>query len=137
MPKRQTKRGEERTPLGGSYDVIVCGGSFAGLTVARQLSGSGAGVLVLDRYEIGERQTSACGIPTSWLEAMGLEGSKRQECGELVLHTPGGTSPHHLPWTFPAFAYRGLCELLWAQCDGDFETAKVNGRTGETVHTDR
>src|SRR6266540_4824546 len=49
MPKRQTKRGDERTPLSGSYDVIVCGASFAGLTVARQLAGSGASVLVLDR----------------------------------------------------------------------------------------
>ena len=47
MPKRQTKRGDERTPLSGSYDVIVCGASFAGLTVARQLTGSGARVLVV------------------------------------------------------------------------------------------
>ncbi len=137
MPKRQTKRGDERTPLGGSYDVVVCGASFAGLTVARQLAGSGARVLVLDRYEIGERQTSACGIPTAWLEAMGLEGSKRQEFGELVVHTPRGTSRYQLPWTFSTFDYRELCRLLWAQCDAEFETAKVNGRTGETVHTDR
>ncbi len=137
MPRRQTKRGEERTPLGGSYDVIVCGASFAGLTVARQLAGSGARVLVLDRYEIGERQTSACGIPTAWLDAMGLEGSKRQEFGELVLHTPRGTSRYELPWTFSTFDYRELCELLWAQSDAQFETAKVNGRTGEIVHTDR
>jgi menaquinone-9 beta-reductase len=137
MPKRQTKRGEERTPLGGEYDVIVCGASFAGLTVARQLRGSGARVLVLDRYEIGERQTSACGIPTAWLDAMGLEGSARQEFGELVVHTPHGTSRYQLPWTFSTFDYRELCQLLWAQCDAEFETAKVNGRTGETVHTDR
>ena len=137
MPRRQTKRGEERTPLGGSYEVIVCGASFAGLTVARQLAGSGARVLVLDRYEIGERQTSACGIPTAWLDAMGLEGSKRQEFGELVLHTPRGTSRYELPWTFSTFDYRELCELLWAQSDAQFETAKVNGRTGEVVHTDR
>jgi flavin-dependent dehydrogenase len=137
MPKRQTKRGDERTPLDGSYDVIVCGASFAGLTVARQLAGSGASVLVLDRYEIGERQTSACGIPTAWLETMGLEGSKRQEFGELVLHTPRGTSRYQLPWTFATFDYRELCELLWAQSDARFETAKVDGRTGETVHTDR
>ncbi|MGA9373020.1 MAG: NAD(P)/FAD-dependent oxidoreductase, partial [Solirubrobacterales bacterium] len=137
MPKRQTKRGDERTPLSGSYDVIVCGASFAGLTVARQLAGSGARVLVLDRYEIGERQTSACGVPTAWLEAMGLEGSARQEFGELVVHTPRGTSRYELPWTFSTFDYRELCELLWVQCDAEFETAKVNGRTGETVHTDR
>jgi flavin-dependent dehydrogenase len=137
MPKRQTKRGEERTPLSGCYDVIACGASFAGLTVARQLAGSGACVLVLDRYEIGERQTSACGIPTAWLEAMGLEGSARQEFGELVLHTPRGSSRYQLPWTFSTFDYRELCELLWAQSDAEFETAKVDGRTGQTIHTDR
>ncbi len=137
MPKRQTKRGEERTPLSGNHDVIVCGASFAGLTVARQLAGSGAKVLVLDRYEIGERQTSACGVPTAWLETMGLEASARQEFAELVLHTPSGTSRYELPWTFSTFDYRELCRLLWEQSDARFETAKVNGRTGETVHTDR
>jgi len=67
MPVRATKRGAERSPLHGSADVIVCGASFAGLTVARQLATSGADVLVLDRYEIGERQTSACAAPTAWL----------------------------------------------------------------------
>ncbi|HEY6770954.1 MAG TPA: NAD(P)/FAD-dependent oxidoreductase [Solirubrobacterales bacterium] len=137
MPKRLTKRGDQRTPLGGTYDVIVCGASFAGLTVARQLAGSDARVLVLDRYEIGERQTSACGIPTEWLRVMGLEASARQEFGELVVHTPHGTSRYDLPWTFSTFDYRELCELLWSQCDADFETAKVNGRSGKTVQTDR
>ena len=116
---------------------MICGASFAGLAVARQLAGSGARVLVLDRYEIGQRQTSACGIPTAWLETMGLEGSARQEFGELVVHTPLGTSRYQLPWTFSTFDYRELCQLLWAQSDAEFETAKVNGRSGEVVHTDR
>jgi len=116
---------------------VICGASFAGLAVARQLAGSGARVLVLDRYEIGERQTSACGIPTAWLETMGLESSARQEFGELVVHTPLGTSRYQLPWTFSTFDYPELCELLWAQSDAEFETAKVNGRSGEVVHTDR
>ncbi|MGC1812706.1 MAG: NAD(P)/FAD-dependent oxidoreductase, partial [Solirubrobacterales bacterium] len=137
MPKRETKRGDQRTSLSGSYDVVICGASFAGLAVARQLAGSGARVLVLDRYEIGERQTSACGIPTAWLETMGLEDSARQEFGELVVHTPLGTSRYQLPWTFSTFDYRQLCQLLWAQSDAEFETAKVNGRSGEVVHTDR
>ena len=73
MPKRATKRGDERTPLSDA-DVLICGASFAGLAVARELSGAGARVLIVDRYEIGEKQTSACGIPTSWLETMGLMG---------------------------------------------------------------
>src|SRR5690349_10071342 len=60
MPVRKTKRGADRTPLEGQWDVLVCGASFAGLTIARELAGSGARVLLIDRYEIGERQTSAC-----------------------------------------------------------------------------
>jgi menaquinone-9 beta-reductase len=137
MPQRLTKRGEKRTPISGDFDLIVCGASFAGLAVARQLAGADARVLVLDRYEIGDRQTSACGIPTEWLRALGLEDSARQEFGELVVHTPHGTSRYPLPWTFSTFDYRRLCELLWAQSDAEFETAKVNGRSGDTVHTDR
>ena len=137
MPERKTKRGDERTPLSGDYDVLICGASFAGLAVARELAGSGARVLMIDRYEVGERQTSACGIPTSWLEALGLEGSHRQTFPELVVTTPYRTSRWPLPWTFSTFDYRELCELLFEQSDCEFETAKVDGRTGQTVHTDR
>ena len=54
--------------------MLVCGASFAGLAVARELAGSGARVLVIDRYEIGERQTSACAMPTVWLDALDLHG---------------------------------------------------------------
>ena len=65
MPVRATKRGAERTPLSGDFDVLICGASFAGLAVARELRATGARVLVLDRYEIGVRQTSACSAPTA------------------------------------------------------------------------
>jgi menaquinone-9 beta-reductase len=137
MPTRRTKRGAARTPLSGDVDVLICGASFAGLAVARELAGSGARVLVLDRYEIGERQTSACGIPTEWLRVLDLMGAHRQTFGRLVVHTPHGTARFELPWTFSTFDYPELCSLLWAQTDADFETAKVNGRTDGTVHTDR
>ena len=138
MPIRATKRGLERTPLSGDRDVLICGASFAGLTVARELAGAGARVLVIDRYEIGERQTSACAAPTGWLSNLGLEGSIRQTFDRLVVHTPYGTTAWPLPWTFSTFDYRTLCELLWEQCgEAEFETAKVDGRSGLTVHTDR
>jgi digeranylgeranylglycerophospholipid reductase len=138
MPVRATKRGEERTRLAGTWDVLVCGASFAGLAVARELAGSRARVLVLDRYEIGERQTSACGIPTQWLTALGLDDALQQTFSELVVHTPYGTTRWALPWSFSTFDYRRLCELLWAQCgQARFETAKVQGRSGDVVHTDR
>jgi menaquinone-9 beta-reductase len=137
MPVRKTKRGAERTPLSTDADVLICGASFAGLTVARELAGSGARVLVLDRYEIGERQTSACAAPTEWLERLGLGESVRQTFGDLVVHTPHGDSRYRLPWTFSTFDYPELCTLLAGQGEFEFETAKVDGRTGMTVHTDR
>jgi flavin-dependent dehydrogenase len=128
VPSRATKRGQGRTSLSGSYDVLICGASFAGLTAARELAGSGAQVLVLDRYEIGERQTSACAAPTAWLSALGLEGSIKQTFGDLVVHTPHTSVRMDLPWDFSTFDYPTLCELLWKQCDADFETATVEGR---------
>jgi menaquinone-9 beta-reductase len=136
VPTRSTKRGADRTSLSGDYDVIVCGASFAGLTVARQLTGSGARVLLLDRYDVGERQTSACGIPTAWLSAMGLMDSFRQEFGSLVVHTPHGTSRYDLPWTFSTFDYRTLCQTLFEGCDAEFETAKVEGRAPEPAEAE-
>lgn len=144
MPVRATKRGQERTPLGGAYDVLVCGASFAGLAVARELAGSGADVLIVDRYQIGERQTSACGIPTAWLQRLGMMAAERQRFDSLVIHTPHGAGRYRLPWTFSTFDYRELCELLWRECDARFETAKVNGRSAPAngdgligVQTDR
>jgi flavin-dependent dehydrogenase len=137
MPRRATKRGDERTPLDRDCDVLICGASFAGLAVARELAGSGADVLVLDRYEIGERQTSACGIPTGWLTALGLQEAMQQSFGELVVHTPHATARYDLPWTFSTFDYRTLCGLLADQGSFTFETAKVQGRSGESVSTDR
>ncbi|HYU59329.1 MAG TPA: NAD(P)/FAD-dependent oxidoreductase [Solirubrobacterales bacterium] len=132
MPRRRTKRGAERTPLGADADVLICGASFAGLAVARQLAGSGARVLVVDRYEVGERQTSACAAPTEWLRAMGVAGSMRQTFGDLVIHTPRVSVRMHLPFTFSTFDYAELCDTLYAQSDAEFETAKVDGRaTGD------
>jgi len=132
MPVRKTKRGAERTPLQGRWDVIVCGASFAGLTIARELAGSDARVLVLDRYEIGERQTSACGAPTEWLENLGLAPSIRQTFTELDFHTPYADTVMRLPWSFSVFDYPELCRLLWEQSgEAEFETAKVVGLASE------
>src|SRR3954463_10144266 len=133
MPVRATKRGAERTPLDGERDVLICGASFAGLAIARELAGSGADVLILDRYEIGERQTSACGIPTEWLRRLGLMEAERQRFDSLLVHTPHGDARYRLPWTFSTFDYRELCGLLAAQGEFEFETAKVDGRTRTTV----
>jgi flavin-dependent dehydrogenase len=140
VTRRATARGARRTSLDGERaDVIICGASFAGLAVARELAGTDADILVLDRYEVGERATSACAVPTPWMAAMGVEGAARQELPGMSFTTPrGGRVRYALPWSWTAFDYRSLCELLWAQCgDARFATAVVAGRTGDIVHTDR
>ena len=153
MPVRATKRGADRTPLSGDYDVLICGASFAGLAVARELRATGARVLVLDRYEIGERQTSACAAPTAWLHNLGVGSSIRQTFDTLVVHTPGTSARWPIGWDFSTFDYPELCRGLWDQhgAGTEFETAKIDGRkcnvagsaaegvpTGEiVVNTDR
>src|SRR4051812_15304141 len=117
MPVRATKRGAERTPLDRDVDVLICGASFAGLTVARELAGSGASVLIVDRYEVGEKQTSACAAPTGWLRNLGLMDAVQQTFSQLVVHTPKRTDVWPLPWSFSTFDYRTLCRLLFDQTD--------------------
>jgi flavin-dependent dehydrogenase len=139
MPARATKRGPARTPLARDCDVLICGASFAGLVVARELERSGANVLMIDRYEVGERQTSACAAPTGWLEVLGLEASIRQTFSDLVIHTPFDDLRYPLPWTFSTFDYRQLCGLLRDQAPSvEFDTATVEALADrDTVVTDR
>jgi digeranylgeranylglycerophospholipid reductase len=147
---RATRRGAQRTPLDDVRpDVLVCGASFAGLAVARELAlarargGPQHDVLVIDRYEIGERATSACAAPTPWLHAMGVASAIRRELPYMTFTTPHGSVRYRLPWSWSAFDYRELCLALWAQCgDARFETATVEGRepsraTDIAVRTDR
>src|SRR3954465_2299695 len=117
MPVRATKRGAERTPLSGSWDVLICGASFAGLAVARELRGAGARVLIVDRYEVGERQTSAWAAPTEWLTTPGLGPPTPPPFGALLVHPPSRDLRWRLPFTFSTFDYRTLCRLLRAQSD--------------------
>jgi menaquinone-9 beta-reductase len=137
VTRRATLRGAERTPLGEGADVLVCGASFAGLAVARELAGAGADVLVIDRYEIGERATSACAAPTPWLRAMGVERAIRQELPCMTFRTPHGAARHRLPWSWSSFDYRELCHALWERNDARFEVAKVERREPGGVVTDR
>jgi flavin-dependent dehydrogenase len=128
MPAWETGIGNARTPLPQRADIVICGASFAGLAAAHELAGSGADVLVLDRYEIGERATSACGIPTEWLRVLGLIELELQRFDELVVHTPDGTTVLDLPYTFSTFDYDQVCRLLWSRCEASFEVATIRGR---------
>jgi flavin-dependent dehydrogenase len=138
VTRRATLSSAERTSLDGEEaDVLICGASFAGLAVARELAGSGADVLLVDRYEVGERATSACAAPRQWLEVMGVGASIRQELPHMSFHTPHGSVRCRLPWSWAAFDYRELCDRLFAQTDARFEIATVLDRLDGGVLTDR
>ena len=142
MPVRATKRGAARVPFppGADADVLICGASFAGLTVARELRATGARVLVLDRYEIGERQTSACAAPTEWLRNLGLEASIRQTFDSLLVHTPRrrarplAAAVHVLDVRLPRSS-ASCCGSRAARPSS--RPRRSSGRTGSVVRTDR
>src|SRR3954468_21108761 len=141
MPVRATKRGAQRVPFrpGADADVLICGASFAGLAEARELRSTGGRGRGGARYDSAPRQTSPCAAPTEWLRNLGLEGSIRQTFGSLLVHTPAVERARWaLPFTFSTFDYPRLCALLWEQSgEAAFETAKVDGRDGLAVRTDR
>ena len=140
MPVRATKRGDERTPLHGDYDVLVCGASFAGLDGRPRAGGHAApGCCMVDRYEIGERQTSACAAPTEWLEHLGLMGAVQQTFARPRRPRRPGDAPLDAAVDVLDLRLPPICALLRAQGEAEFETAKVDGRRphGFTVHTDR
>ena len=98
-------------------------------------------MLVIDRYEIGERQTSACAMPDALAAARWIcrhRIARRSTSWSCTRRFTPSRWP--LPWSFSTFDYRELCALLWQQADDgelEFETATVTGRDGTTVHTDR
>ena len=110
-------------------DVLICGASFAGLAAARELKGRN--VLIVDRYEIGERATSACAAPTPWLHAMGVQDAIRQEIPCMAFHTPHGQRGSGSRGAGRASTTGRSASELYAQTDARFEIAKVEGRTGQ------
>ncbi len=115
--RARRRRGEERTSLDGTRaDVLICGASFAGLAVARELAGDrrrGARRRPLRDRRARRRRRAPC--PTPWLHAMGVgEARSARSCRHMTFTTPHGTRP------LPAAVVAGrrsttatLCERLW------------------------
>jgi flavin-dependent dehydrogenase len=61
-----------------SYDVVIAGGSFAGLAVANYIS-EGRKLLLEQERELGAKQRSTCGAPVHWI--------KELEAGKSILKT--------------------------------------------------
>ncbi len=117
------------------YDVIIAGGSFAGLAVAAQLRGRR--VLLVEPHSIGAVQTSACGTLLAVLEATRTLDSLLQVHHVFTLHLGIRTVDYALPYPFCTFDYHTFCHRLLIQSDAELVQASVLGRRGHTVYTTR
>lgn len=118
----------------GTYDAIIVGASFAGLAVARELRGR---VLLLDRYEVGSHQTSACGTPRFVLEQLGVLPSLLQVHRRAVIHTPTRTVIYDASASpYCTFDYRRFSQGLLAQSEAEFLRTAVRGLRDGAVETD-
>ncbi len=115
------------------YDVIIAGGSFAGLAAAAQLRGKR--VLLIEPHEIGKVPTSACGTTLAVLKATGTMDSLCQTHDNYILHLPRRTHTIPLPETFCTFDYDVFCNQLLAQGDAEVLRAAVRGHDDRLVHT--
>lgn len=116
------------------YDVIIVGGSFAGLAVASRLRG-GQRVLLLDRKPIGAGQTSACAAPAMTLDRMGANEAILQVHDALVIHTPRTTAVWRPDVAFATFAYRRFCTAVLERLDAEVRIAAVERVDDRAVAT--
>ncbi len=113
------------------YDAIICGGSFGGLAAAGQIGGR---VLVIDRLEIGDGETSASAIPVACLENMDLMRHVQQVHRDLVLHVGDRVHVMRL-FDFATFDYRALCEDMFARSGAEYVRARISASRGGVVET--
>jgi flavin-dependent dehydrogenase len=71
------------------YDVIIAGGSFAGLTTARFTEAER--ILIIEKEkDIGAKQRSTCAAPLSWIKRLGDEKSILHEINSITFHSHSG-----------------------------------------------
>ncbi len=115
------------------YDVIIVGASFAGLAVASKITDSR--ILLIDRKDIGEHQTSACGTTVRMVKEVGCGRSILKTFEIAALHTQNKEIDISLPEKFCTIDYKKFCELLAKQNTTEFLKADVKGVKNSTVIT--
>lgn len=113
------------------YDAIVCGGSFGGLAAAGQIGGR---VLVIDRLEIGDGETSASAVPLACLENMDMTHVIDQVHEEILIHTRRRSQVLRF-FPFATFDYRRFCVDLFERTGADVVRARISGARAGRVET--
>lgn len=115
------------------FDVVIVGGSFAGLATAMALRGRR--VLLVEQYPIGAHQTSTCGVPLATARAVGSEAAIAEVHDALVMHTGGREIRFTLPEPYVTFNYEMFCQAMLAGTDAEVWQARATGYANGTVMT--
>lgn len=109
------------------YDVIIVGGSFAGLSTAYFTEADK--ILILEKMEkLGERQKSTCCTSMEWIKRLGCEDSILKTFDTMTFHSPKDTEATILlPETFATIDYHVFCQTL----GNKLKNTEI--RTGEAV----
>jgi flavin-dependent dehydrogenase len=113
------------------YDAIVCGGSFGGLAAASQIGGR---VLVVDRLEIGDGETSASAMPLACVQNLDLMDCVEQVHRDILVHTKYRSERLRF-FPFCTFDYRRFCTDLFARTGAEFLRARVKAAGNGVVET--
>ena len=117
------------------YDAIIVGGSFAGLAVASRLHGR---ILLIDKDDIGDGQTSACGTLLAVPQRLGLMESVLQVQEALVFHLRDRTEIMDASdYPFCTFDYGRFCREFAERLGVEILRASAKGVDGDAVVTDR
>jgi|Deesub1362B_J571_1020462.scaffolds.fasta_scaffold02517_3 digeranylgeranylglycerophospholipid reductase len=110
------------------YDVIIVGGSFAGLATAYFTEAEN--LLIIEKEEeIGARQRSTCGVPVEWVRRLGAEKSILRRFDTITIHSPNGREVViDLPMPYCTIDYRTFC----ASVSGHLKNAEIKTRSEVT-----
>lgn len=115
------------------FDVIIVGGSFAGLATAGSLRGHR--VLVIDQYPIGAHQTSTCGLPLALAQAVGAEAAILEAHDAIIVHCDGAEVRFPLPEPYVTVDYAAFCRAMLARTEAAVWLARASGYRDGVVTT--
>ncbi|MCX5751129.1 MAG: hypothetical protein NT099_05630 [Candidatus Saganbacteria bacterium] len=115
------------------YDVIIAGASFAGLAVAKQLKGN---ILLIDKDDVGEGQTSACATPISLIEKCNAQDSIQEIHNVFSVYVGNKLIDLDLEEPFVAFDYRKFCKSMFKDLRVEFKKTIIRSVNCKSVSTD-
>jgi len=118
------------------FDAIIVGGSFAGLSVASQLSKWK--VLIIDEKPIGKEIKSTCGTYLKLVQELGLEETVMQVHKKFVVHTEKRTFEYNLEENpFCVIDEENFNRKLFERTKAKFLQARYISNQDNVVKTDK